>query len=253
MDKPKICLTTYLGAIVYIAKKLPLVFHRNNDKDKTVIVLGFSRTGTSVTSGILFNLGFDMGYFPDKSDFLNPRGYFEDYFFRRLNHKILKTANGSWYNPPTKDQIAKIIDKFDQTIKTTIRLRRSDLWGWKELATPFLLESYWPHLTNPHLIICNRNHWETYQSSLKFMRAKKHKATITLDCIEKYYQVVDKFTEKYKVKHITNNFEDLRHDPQKVVDNIIKFLNINVNPQKRQKAIDFIDPSLVHSYDNNKT
>jgi hypothetical protein len=60
---------------------------------KTVVVLGEARSGTSVTAGILAILGVDMGsvYFSTKS---NPKGSFEDRDVQKLNREFFSEGRG---------------------------------------------------------------------------------------------------------------------------------------------------------------
>ena len=60
-----------------------------------VIVVGVHRSGTSAVAGILHLNGIAMGSektFKPKPMPQNPRGFYENYDFRKLNDRILKLA-----------------------------------------------------------------------------------------------------------------------------------------------------------------
>lgn len=65
--------------------------HINGNIQRLNIITGFHRSGTSCVSGMLYHAGLPMG---EQESFLkandaNPRGYFENLEFLRLNNKIL--------------------------------------------------------------------------------------------------------------------------------------------------------------------
>ena len=83
---------------------IPRLFIKNNSP--ILIILGMHRSGTSCITR-MFNLsGVSLGtdLFPPAED--NSEGYWEDARFVRINNKILKNSNGSWYNPPKNLKIS---------------------------------------------------------------------------------------------------------------------------------------------------
>jgi len=74
------------------------------DMNKTVIVLGMHRSGTSMVSGVLNILGVDIGKDLLGNHWSNPLGHFENNDFRNLNTQILKEAGGDWLNPPSREK-----------------------------------------------------------------------------------------------------------------------------------------------------
>ena len=72
---------------------------------KDVIILGMHRSGTSMVSGLLTNLGVDLGEDALGPLISNPRGHFEDGDFLGLNNAILAAAGGTWDDPPAAPAI----------------------------------------------------------------------------------------------------------------------------------------------------
>ena len=83
---------------------------------KTIVILGMHRSGTSMLAGILEKLGISMGKSTIEKSINNPFGYFEDYEFLDLNQRILKDASGSWKNPPLRDHILLTKEKYEKEV-----------------------------------------------------------------------------------------------------------------------------------------
>ncbi len=105
----------------------------NSNPQKTIVVLGAPRGGTSMVAVTLRKLGVMMG------EKLGPQH--EDRSFRR--------------EVPLADMIA------------TVERRNAgyDLWGWKLPNNVYYLEDLLPHLRNPHLVAVFRNPYSVSRSS----------------------------------------------------------------------------------------
>ncbi len=125
-----------------------------------VIVLGMHRSGTSLTAGMLHNMGVNMGPNCDWTGPDNPRGYYEDIAFIRTNEYILKLAGGTWYNPPTARSIAGLEDRevLNRQIKKLVDARKGNgPWGWKDPRTVLTAPLYMKYLDNPVCVCTHRN------------------------------------------------------------------------------------------------
>src|SRR5512134_2461070 len=104
---------------------------------KTVVVLGLARSGTSVITGILKILGVEMG--ASVHDKANPFGSFEDLDFARLHREIFELAsNGSSYwNPPSVEKILGLKERVRDAIAEIVARKSSGraIWGWKHPRT----------------------------------------------------------------------------------------------------------------------
>jgi hypothetical protein len=69
-----------------------------------VVVLGMSRSGTSLASGSLAASGFYVGRAEDltPADIDNPAGYWEHIKVWGLNERLLAASGASWFTPPSR-------------------------------------------------------------------------------------------------------------------------------------------------------
>lgn len=131
---------------------------------KTFVVLGMHRSATSLVAGGLKKFGIDMGgnlYMGNPS---NPKGHWENRGFLGLNKKILRQAGGGWANPPSREKILALKNKFAPEINRLVKHSEAPLWGWKDPRTTLTIELYLPYLKNPHFICCFRNPLEVAKS-----------------------------------------------------------------------------------------
>ena len=198
---------------------------------KTVVVLGMHRSGTSLVSGILKNLGVNMGDVLLGSNFGNPTGHFEDLEFLKLNNAILKSACGGWDNPPSPEKIASQKKIFSDRIKLLVERRNSnsEIWGWKDPRTCLTIDLFLEHLINPHIIICQRTHKEILKSL--HLRGKiQYKDGIEL--VDYYEERISEFLQKHSSLRclFLNHAENLKN-PDSMIASIIEFLE--TSPDKK--------------------
>ncbi len=105
-----------------------------------VLPVGMHRTGSSMMANILQVLGVEMNGADDK--------HCEDRDFVRLNRKILRSAGGSWDNPPLRRYIKReaqmwAIDAVSNLLESKdwlYRLAGYTDWGWKDPRMCLLLD-----------------------------------------------------------------------------------------------------------------
>lgn len=103
---------------------------------KVVIVLGMHRSGTSMVTGLLNQLGVYMGDDLLPADENNPLGYYEDAEFLGINKGILEHAGGSWQNPPPPEKLTTVSGKHRLKMEQAITRRKElPLWGFKDPRT----------------------------------------------------------------------------------------------------------------------
>lgn len=139
---------------------------------KTFVVLGMHRSGTSLLAKALHTFNNDpkvsMGatMLEDAlenaeelglANASNPQGHFEDDEFMQLNERILAAAGGSWFKPPTREEIVSVSAQFSDDIKALVKKRSSAIWGWKDPRSCLTLDLFHPHLDNPHYICMFRD------------------------------------------------------------------------------------------------
>lgn len=135
------------------------VYKNMNKQYGPFIVLGTHRSATSQIAKALHKSGVYMGQDLLKPDQWNPEGYYESIQFIRLNDEILRLAGGTWFNPPSRLDINKVINLVADKIKSLLMHqsvgRKS--WGWKDPRTVLTIDAYMPFLEDPFFIICMRD------------------------------------------------------------------------------------------------
>ena len=216
----------------------------SNDTRKSVIILGFHKSGTSATAGILDILGVHMGRRLRGADSRNPKGYFEDPRFLQLNDDILKDARGSAWDPPAVEEIRGLKNKYAPAIQQLVNTRKkeADLWGWKATTTCLTVDFYLPYLENPHVIIVFRNPLGIAPSAVEHTRGR-----ITfLDSIRlanHYNDQIVNFLKNHPTipKHYVS-FEQLIHGPVAEGEALAAFLKLPITESQRFKVSKFIIP-----------
>lgn len=101
----------------------------------------------------------------------NDKGHYEDMRFLMLNDRILREAGGSWDNPPSKEAIEDVSEKFSTLIKQLISESEAHMseagyksWGFKDPRTCITLPAYMPHIDNPRFLIVKRPSIEVAES-----------------------------------------------------------------------------------------
>lgn len=204
--------------------------------NKTIIILGFARTGSSLTANICKELGVDLGNNLRSADRFNQCGYFENNDFVDLNAEILG-GKYNWQNY-TYEKIMSKKEQYKDKIKKLIKQYETNLWGWKHGITLLTIDLYLPYLKNPHFIICNRNP----QSTMKSMIRQSGK-DLDFELYYFYDKELKKFIhKKSKYPILFLSFEDYFTNPREQVEKIRKFLGV-------EKDIDYnkiIDKNLKH-------
>ena len=170
--------------------------------ERTIIVLGVPRSGTSMMAGILRCLGVMMGenIKPDKHEDL-------DFLFKDNMHRIKTTA---------------------------LRNQLYTQWGWKDPWIGSYLHFLLPYLCNPVYVRITRNEKDAIKSDMKrnknvtkksaTMRNKKLTAGIM------NYDAID-FT-----------YEEVIKSPRKEIRRLVKELKLNVPKELVNATVKFVKP-----------
>lgn len=194
--------------------------------EKTIIIPGILRSGTSLTAQIVQALGVNFGNDFQPADDFNPYGYFENRAFRRLNDKIL---GGDRYNVPLAEKAVETFSDEARELIDNQRAKLGNLWGWKEVKTALTLPVYYPHLVNPYIIICQRNEKDTAKSFAKIESFHLDEGQ-ALDIVKLHLASLDKFIRTINSPVIHIQFEDYFKEGgfDEQVSRISKFLKIPI-------------------------
>lgn len=131
----------------------------------TVCVLGFGRSGTSLTMQVLKTLGVEIGadedlLAPQEAD--NARGYWEPSWMVELNDEILAALGTTWWKPfrgslgwAEAPELAPLRARAKQLFEE--KLGRAAVTGWKDPRTTLTLPLWRQVIPEPLYVICLRS------------------------------------------------------------------------------------------------
>lgn len=211
---------------------------------KVVIVLGFHKSGTSATAGLLKILGVHMGKELRKGDERNPKGYFEDVRFLELNDSILYEAGGSAWKPPLQAEILSSQTKFEPKIRELIKTkqRENELWGWKATTTCLTVELFLEYLENPHFVVVFRNPLGIAPSAVEHTNGEV--GFLDAIALTNYYnRMIVKVLKKHpEIPRHFISFEKLIEDPLGQGKLLASSLEIKLSPKQKAEIQKFIIP-----------
>ena len=183
-----------------------------DSSQKTVVVLGCYRGGTSMIAGILRCLGVFMGYrFGEESG--------------GSNHEDLDF------------QQAKL-----STVRKLIVMRNAefDVWGWKDPGTVLRIEDIAADIRNPLFISVFR---DPYAIALSEKKHSQRDIATGLKVATGHLSMLSYFKVSYpQYRNLALSYEKSIKDKKCLVDSIILHLNLSVTKDQRQKAMDFVQP-----------
>lgn len=205
---------------------------------KSVVVLGLARSGTSVLAAMLRAIGVDMG--SSVRDKANPYGSIEDHDFAQLHKKIFDLAGDKTYwRPPTAEAILALKQQCDPWIRELVenKSRGKQVWGWKHPRSILTLDLFLPHVENPHLIAIFRNPLDIANSSVehtKNYKADKVDFFQALSLANFYYGEMFKALERHQALPCINvSFEDVVREPMREAEKLANFLQLTLTEEKR--------------------
>jgi len=217
-----------------------------------ISVVGMHRSGTSAVAGILHLNGILMGSnktFRPKPLLQNPKGFYENYDFRKVNDRIL-----SYQNYDVKSYSLDIPE-----VEATGRLRRKmrhllskyateyQNWGWKDPRTCLTLNLWLNELKElglmkeTRILMVVRNEVSVARS---LFRRNELLPEVGLRLWMRYYMRALDAVDDYDVQVMYYLFEDLVNNPVKSCRSIFSSLEIPLDEKIVSK---FVDPKLDRS------
>ena len=173
-------------------------------QQKTIVVLGAPRGGTSMVAATLRALGVMMGE--------ELGSQHEDREFRR--------------DVPLPEMIRTIHE----------RNAAYDLWGWKLPNSIYYLEELLPHLRNPHFIVVFRNPFSISMSSAA--RDRREYTLRLLHVAVNHTKKVLNLMEQVHVPTALVGFETAIKKPQDFVRALADFIGVNCDDRAVEEVID---------------
>tara|TARA_Y100000817_G_scaffold151475_1_gene118435 strand:- start:29 stop:763 length:735 start_codon:yes stop_codon:yes gene_type:complete len=217
-----------------------------------VIVLGMHRSGTSAIAGILHLNKIIMGSkdnFKPKPLPQNPKGFYENYDFRKINDKILNDVNYKVkslnYNIPIPLPRKKIESKMEYLIKKQIE--QYSYWGWKDPRTCLTLD-HWLNIILKYKKKDDIKIIFTIRDPLAVANSLKKRDGLDIHSGLKLWRVYNQralnFVNSYKISTFYFFYEQLIINPNDVNLKMFKFLKID---SKQEIISKFIDSKLNRS------
>ena len=210
---------------------------------KTVIIIGKARSGSSLTAGVLSHLGVHLGDTLKGANDANARGFFEDIYILYFNIKALED-NHFYINKlplPDLNCLVPFKKEYSEKAKELIEKSKKDtVWGWKDPRTMWTFPLFSDFIKEPHFIVNYRN-LDSIAKSLEFRDSLKIEEGLALS--KEYYELVERFFEKYRYPRLNTHYEKYFTDEKESqINNICQFLEI---PYKIE-ALQIIDPTIKH-------
>lgn len=216
-------------------------------KTTYVIMTGMHRTGTSMLSGALGLCGLDIGTnFRAVSHPCNPKGYFEDLDFKRINRKLMAKAGigpGSFVFPDRRWRILAGPKSEKRIIEFIARWDKHHAVGWKDPRACLTLHVWRKYIDNLKVVTISRPTIEIAHS-LKTRRSDwtlefGHQVTeLYLEHLERHCKNVDRIDVKY------HDFFHDRKMRQLIMRGICDFIGITPSKGWRDEIELFIDKKL---------
>ena len=210
------------------------------------IVLGMHRSGTSTVAGILHLHNIIMGTYqnfwprPLKQ---NPKGFYENYDFRKINDTILKLSD---YNVKSySSDIPSII--LDNKIKLKMSRIIKDYslkyidWGWKDPRTCLTIFQWMKVIESLNLKSQVRVIFVS-RKAISVARSLKKRNNLSLkiglSLWEAYSEKALQFCEESDLPIFYCSFESLLESPNLTCNPLFKFLNKELSDDIINKFID---------------
>ena len=213
--------------------------------NKTILIIGMHRSGTSLISHLCCEMGMSLGKKEclTEADPGNTDGYWENKEFTELNDRVLEKAGGTWFNPPGKDKIEKVVDEFKEEAKKLVNKHKGSLWGIKDPRLIYTLPIY--ELKNVHIVFARRNVKNIINSIYR-----SHIAAISPDyrqidrikwLCEEYIERGAELAKQYPSAMVY--YENFFKNPRKEIQKIADFLEYDKSVNSLKKII---KPELKH-------
>lgn len=189
------------------------------EAQRTYVILGTRRGGTSMVAGVARALGLDLGDVGERKNNEDPR-------FQNRH-----------------------VEKMRQTIDT--RNAGADVWGWKYPAAGNYLPDVWATLRNPHLIIVYRDPIAAAVSQSRYDRPQAAR-TVRLSLHESNANNNLNMGLALAVDRpcLLVSHERASRDPDALITDMAEFLHVEeVSELLRERIRDYVQPGQYKMFD----
>ncbi|MGD1871910.1 MAG: hypothetical protein ACFB02_02545 [Mastigocoleus sp.] len=211
--------------------------------NKVLIITGMHRSGTSLVSQYLSECGLHVGDNLLTFDSVNPEsaynGHHEDKDFFDFHVQIL--AKKRIYSFPTNEFRVPInVRKSDREKAVELIKSRAHLpqWGWKDPRTTLFLNMWDEVIENPKYLFLYREPLLVLDSILRRGTDKSilQKPIIGLRAWKVFNKQIIRFWNQNKEKSIILNIDNITQNPEMMLDDLKKKLDIHLNKVPFEKV-----------------
>ena len=207
---------------------------------KSVVVIGPSRSGTSMASALVRILGVHWNAEVNASHG-NPNGCFENVEHNSIISNISQAIKNDKSDNEIQMEFEPIIKKFLSNVSTTDK----DIWGFK--ASPNFIEYFMSYMENIHIVYTYRNIYTNAQSGILHFKEVYGQNLTVADAMKRYHEsqgnVINLLTEHENIPSTVVTYENMKSDPIKELEKIADLLDIEITKEHVEKAKEFIIPN----------
>ena len=166
-----------------------------------------------------------------------PKGYFESLEVHSINTKMYQLAwdnkvqfsHDDHFYPPSNEKIFQQADAIKKDIITFInKFSNCNIWGFINPKTSLTAVLFLSYLNNPHFIILLRNPVSNAKAINKIYRIPFLKA---MEITSYYNFIISRICVKHDIPKLFINFEQMRIEPNVIVKEILRFLDLNISEE----------------------
>jgi hypothetical protein len=211
-------------------------------------IAGMHRSGTSMIASLLHICGLDLGpqvdFLPAAPD--NPKGFWENRSFLRLNQAILENLGGSWDRPPQREvadweddiNLHHLREKADEL---TRRFNGREPWGWKDPRNSLTLPLWRKLLPETKTLLCVRNPLAVAES-LRLRNGFPYTDSFNL-WLTYNRRVLTAAPAEFR---LVTHYETYLIDPHAELRRVMQWVGLSAPEAQVNRACQDIAPSLIH-------
>ncbi len=218
-----------------------------------IMILGMHRSGTSTIAGVMHMNKIIMGTYQNfwpRPLLQNPKGFYENYDFRKINDDLLKKSSYDVKSYKTDIPEIQVSTRLQGKIKKLIieSNKLYDDWGWKDPRT-CLTAIHWVDMIRELGLIDNLKIIFVIRKASSVARSLNKRNNLPyvqgMKLWKHYNKRAYKFSINSKLPTFYCSFEDLLDNPKSLCRNLFQFLHKKEwNPSIIEK---FIDKSISKS------
>lgn len=228
-----------------------------NQEKYAVFIIGPGRCGSSCATGIMQILGLYLGTALIEGDRNNPKGYFENPYFIKLDNEMLEALGTYAFDstPFMHDLTQPEFDPYKNCYKNEMQQHfgQTNQFGIKNGKITLLLPLYARAAQELgfkiKVIVLMRHPEEIAQSYLIYGNISQEDSfaikRVALALVEKFYALIEQYSSSYDLLKIEYN--DLLFNTEQTVQKMNAFLPfLKRYDETKEEIINFLDVSLKH-------